>query len=77
MICADDVSIEEQIDRCWWRGDSIGETIKSVHRNSHTSPSFTQVHRRFVNLAQQFCGPAQQEIIMAAPASLLIEGLPK
>lgn len=40
-----------RIDACWWRGGTIGETIKAVRRSHGVRLPFDHIHSRFVALS--------------------------
>lgn len=46
-----DQAVVDQIERCWWRGDSIKDTRASVAACFGVTVSFEQVHRNFVRLS--------------------------
>jgi hypothetical protein len=48
--------VEQHIERCWYRGDSIGETRLTVERATGFKPAAHEVQRIFAELSHSWTG---------------------
>ena len=51
--------VEQKIEQCWHRGDSIGETRTAVERATGIKPPAHEVQRLFADLSHLAAGPSQ------------------
>jgi len=52
-------TVDEAIERCWRRGDSIGETRLAVRRTTGVKPAAHEVQRIFAELSHGRTGAGQ------------------